>query len=198
MQITASFAANLQGRTPLEALTGETPDISQYLDFGFYDRVWFKEDAGLGETKLARFLGVSHQVGSLMSYWVLPASGIPMSRTTVQRVTNLESHMDQCKKRFSVYDERIAEKFNEKYIDADYLQNNNDKPDVKLWEELADDDGLFYEEFTRIIINADIPESDDTFDTESFDDNYLNMEIDLDIQGEGPEFSRVAKRLKDK
>ena len=39
-------------------LTGETPDISQYLDFGFYDRFWFKEDPGLGETKLARFLGV--------------------------------------------------------------------------------------------------------------------------------------------
>ena len=60
MQITASFAADLQGRTPLEALTGETPDISQYLDFGFYDRVWFKEDAGVGDTKLGRFLGVSH------------------------------------------------------------------------------------------------------------------------------------------
>ena len=68
MQITASLAANLQDRTPLEALTVETPDISQYLDFGFYDRVWFKKDAGLGETKLPRFLGVSHQVGCLMSY----------------------------------------------------------------------------------------------------------------------------------
>ena len=66
MQFTASFASDLQGRTPLEALTGETPDISQYLDFGFYDRVWFREDAGLGETKLGRFLGVSHSVCSLM------------------------------------------------------------------------------------------------------------------------------------
>jgi hypothetical protein len=198
MQITASFAANLQGRTPLEALTGETPDISQYLDFGFYDRVWFKEDAGLGETKLARFLGVSHQVGSWMSYWVLPASGIPMSRTTVQRVTNLESQTEQCKKRFSVYDKRIAERFNEKYIDADYLQNNNDKPAVELWEELADDDGVFFEEFTRVITNEDIPEADDTFDPESFDDNYVNMELALERQGDGPEFARVTKRLKDK
>ena len=84
MQITASFAADLQGRTPLEALTGETPDISQYLDFGFYDRVWFKEDAGLGETKLGRFLGVSHHIGYPMSYWFLPASIILLSRTTVQ------------------------------------------------------------------------------------------------------------------
>ena len=36
IQITASFSAYLKGRTPLEALTGETPDISQYLYFGFY------------------------------------------------------------------------------------------------------------------------------------------------------------------
>ena len=120
MKITASFAANLQGRTPLEALTGETPDVSQYLDFGLYDRVWFKYDAGLVETKLARFPGVSHQVRSLMSYWVLPASGIPMSCTTVQRVTNLKSQTELCKNRISIYDKRITEIFNEKYIDADY------------------------------------------------------------------------------
>ena len=39
------------GRTLLEILTGETPDISEYLDFGLYDRVWFKENAGLEEGK---------------------------------------------------------------------------------------------------------------------------------------------------
>ena len=102
MKLTASFAANLQGRTPLEALTGETPDISKYLDFGFYDQVWLKEDAGLGEIKLGRFLRVSKQVGSLMSYWVLPASGIPVSRTSVQRVTNLESQTEQFQRRFKI------------------------------------------------------------------------------------------------
>ena len=91
MQITVSFASDLHGKTPLESLTNETPAISQYLDFGFYNWVWFKEDAGLGETKLWRFLRVSHHIGSLMSYWVFPEIGIPMSRTTVQRVTNLES-----------------------------------------------------------------------------------------------------------
>ena len=37
----------LHGRTPLEEVTGKTPDISEYLDFGFYDYVWFRENAGL-------------------------------------------------------------------------------------------------------------------------------------------------------
>ena len=68
MQLTASLAEKLQGRTPLELITGETPDISEYLYFGGYDRVWYKQGAGLRETKLGRFLGPSHKVGSLMSY----------------------------------------------------------------------------------------------------------------------------------
>ena len=56
MQITESFSSNMQGRTPLEYLTGNTRDILQYFDFGFYDRVWPKEDAGLGEKELGIFL----------------------------------------------------------------------------------------------------------------------------------------------
>ena len=91
MQITASFVADLQVRILLEALTGETPDISQYLYFGFYNRSWFKEYAGLGETKLGTFVVFSHHIGSLMSYWFSPGIGIPMSITNVQQVTNLES-----------------------------------------------------------------------------------------------------------
>ena len=89
MHITALFVSDFQGRTPFEELTGETPDIYQLLYFRLYDSVWFREDAVLGDTKLGRFLGVSHSVGSLVSYWVLPSSGIPIARTTVQRVTNL-------------------------------------------------------------------------------------------------------------
>jgi hypothetical protein len=79
MRMTASYAGRLQGRTPLEAITGETPNISEYLDFGFYDLVWSKNDAGIGETELGRFLDVSHSVGSLMGYHILPILGIPVS-----------------------------------------------------------------------------------------------------------------------
>jgi hypothetical protein len=52
-------------------VTGETVDISEYLDFGFYDHVSFKKNAGLGVTSIGRWLGVSHRVGGLVSYWVL-------------------------------------------------------------------------------------------------------------------------------
>ena len=161
-----SFAADLQVRTPLEALTGETPEISQYLDFGFYDQVWFKEDAGLGDTKLGRLFGVSHYIGFLMSYWVLTASGIPMSRTTVQRVTNLESQTEQCKKRFEVYNRSISDRFNAVYIEGNFIDTPNNKPNIELLEDLAGDNEIFHEEFARMIPNEDIPEADDIFDPE--------------------------------
>ena len=80
----------LGGGIPLEHITGETPDISEYLDFGFYDWVWFHDNAGLGPRKLGKWLGVSHRVGSLMSYYILQQNGTVVSRTSVQRTTNLE------------------------------------------------------------------------------------------------------------
>ena len=68
MQLTASNAANLNGRTPIEAITGETPDISQYLNFSWYCWVWFKENAGLSVPKIGRFLGVAESASNLMSF----------------------------------------------------------------------------------------------------------------------------------
>ena len=57
----------------------------------------------------------------------------------------MEPATNQNQKRFEVYDKRVADRFNEEYIGANYLQNHHQKPDVELWEELAGDDEAFYE-----------------------------------------------------
>jgi hypothetical protein len=95
MSLTAKSSFSLDGRTPMEQVTGETPDISEYLDFRFYDWVWFKDNAGLGENRIGRWLGVAHCVGNLMSYWILMDAGHVIARTTVQCVTNLEQTTDK-------------------------------------------------------------------------------------------------------
>ena len=48
-----------------------------------------------------------------------------------------------------------------------------------------------------MITNEDIPEADDIFDPEEFD-NYVNMELALDRHYDEHEFARFNKRLKDK
>ena len=113
MNQTSTNAGNLKGRTPLDLITGETTDISEYLDFGFYDRVWIREHDGVGPTSLAWFLGVSHTVGSLMSYWVMTKSGVVESSTTVQRVTKLEKEIDVNKEDFMEYNTEIKNRFKE-------------------------------------------------------------------------------------
>jgi hypothetical protein len=101
MLLTSNSSFYLDGRTPMEQLTGETPDISKYLDFGFYDWIWYKDNAGLGETHIRRWLGVAHRVGNLMSYWIVTEAGRVIARTTVQRITNLELTTDEVKQRCS-------------------------------------------------------------------------------------------------
>ena len=49
----------------------ETPDISEYLEFGFYDHVSYKDNDRLGMTSIGRWIGVSHMVSRLISYWIV-------------------------------------------------------------------------------------------------------------------------------
>ena len=111
------------GRTPLEMLTGETPDISEYLDFGFYEWFLFRSSTGLGEPSIGRWLGVSHKIGQLMSYWILPISGKPISCVTVQRLTNVEKELDEYKKLMHDYDDDIAKALNVKDDKIQYPLN---------------------------------------------------------------------------
>ena len=117
---TSSDAVDLNGRTPLELVTGDTVDISEYLDFSFYDWCWYHENAGLGPTKLGRWLSVTHKVGGLMSYWVLTVNSTVIARTTVQCVTSLEMQQVHMKERAQAFDEAMTAKI--KYSDHIILE----------------------------------------------------------------------------
>ena len=43
-----------KGQNDLEIIAGETPDISEYLYFGFYEWVTYRNNAGLGELIIGR------------------------------------------------------------------------------------------------------------------------------------------------
>ena len=70
---------SLDWRTPLEYLTGTTPDISVLLRFSFWERVYFKIDEDQeqpqwpSDTKerAARVIGISDSVGHAMTYTLL-------------------------------------------------------------------------------------------------------------------------------
>lgn len=75
-----------------EFITGKTPDISEYCNFDFYDLVWYwhSPHPSIAEhgCELARWMGIVHQVGSNMCYWLMPVLGKSVVNTTVQHVTD--------------------------------------------------------------------------------------------------------------
>ena len=93
---------------------------------------------------------------------------------------------------FSEFDEEIKRRIN-----YDDFPVDGDLPDPIKWADMLEDDEEFREEFDRIYQDKDIPEEDDVFAPEIMDDNYMNMEVALPRDTEGPDFARVAKRLKD-
>ena len=52
----------LQGRTPYEAVMNYTPDISEYVSFGWFQWCWYL-DEGTKTKQLCRWLGPAHGVG---------------------------------------------------------------------------------------------------------------------------------------
>ena len=75
---------------PLQDATGDTPDISEYLGFVFYDHVSYKDNAGIGMTAIRMWLGVSNRICGIMLYWILPHKVTVISIITVQHLTIIE------------------------------------------------------------------------------------------------------------
>ena len=79
------------GRTPWEVVTGSTPNILEWIEFDWYQPVWYHDPGDFLNNNLehvGRWLGVSHRVGQALCYWILPSSGRPIARTTVRPWTN--------------------------------------------------------------------------------------------------------------
>ena len=109
--VLSRLAWGQNGQTGIEEVTGNTPDISEWLDFDFYDRVWWldtkKQSTTDNTITLGRWIGISHKIGSYMCYRVLTVSGNFIARTTVQHVTRDEYLDPVMCGRIKEFDEKI-------------------------------------------------------------------------------------------
>ena len=130
-----------------------------------------------------------------MCYHVLTQRGTLISRSNVQRVTNIEKRTAEVKYTFQNFGDAMQNKM--KICTEDGYIRDNPNPDH--WEDLNENDSNFCEEFERIYNNDEIPEADDEdYTTDILDDTYFNMEVALPRDGEGLELARVVKLLQDK
>jgi len=76
---------------PLEALTGDTVDISEWTEFEFYDLMMYWDDREKEASQsIGRWLGPSHHIGSALCHYILTEKATILSRTSVQHITKEE------------------------------------------------------------------------------------------------------------
>ena len=178
-------------RTNYERVTGDTPDISEYVDFGFYDPVWFWDHPTNTENPhIGRWLGVSHRVGSIMCYYVIKANGHIESRTTLQRVTDEELLKPEFQQKITDFDSKLRDRLNDENFQTPTLPGNEfyiddvDNTDDEL--QMVNNDG-----------ENQLPDTDDIDYSPDAFDQYLNAEIQMPQQDGNLIKARVTKRMKD-
>ena len=84
-----SHNAGKDERPSLERLIDDTIDISEWMEFEFYDLVWFWNNQSDDTNPMSGLqLGVSQRVISAICYCILSEKGRVLSHTTVQHITS--------------------------------------------------------------------------------------------------------------
>jgi hypothetical protein len=65
------------------------------------------------QSKLGRWLGIAHRVGSNMTYWVLTESGKVIARSTVQHVTTTDMATGAIQARVQTFDSNLLTRLND-------------------------------------------------------------------------------------
>ena len=99
-------------RTGYEEVTGDTADISEWLDFEIYDLVYCidipnKPDTSDDVKRLGRWLGISHSVGSDMCYWLIIDCGKLISKTLVEHMIRDNYLNPEVKKQIDEFNDKL-------------------------------------------------------------------------------------------
>jgi hypothetical protein len=188
-RILSMIARGSDGIPGLEKLTGDTIDITEYLDFDFYDLVWFHDEPAQNSgPKLGRWLGVSHRVGSALCYHIIKENGSIESRTTVQHVPREDLIKPEIAKQVTDFDLSLRERLNDKNFHLEDGEDVYEDTDIEFNDYENDNHGL----------QSDLKETvdRDDYNDEAYD-QLLSAEILLPNEnGDGHIRGTVNKRLK--
>ena len=208
MCLTATPLAKLKGRTSYEFIFGHTPDISEYIEFEFYDWVWYWDSEAeypAERKRLGRWLGVAHRVGQGMCYHVLTESAKIVVRSTLSSLEDDEGSVEDVHRKKTHFTDILESKignFRNAIINKD--EKNvvlNDKDDWYRFclDDKSDDTGVH--ESADIVENSDTNAKhqtvDDFPDREEFD-AYIGAQVVLPSKdGESIVLTKVTSRKRD-
>ena len=178
-------------RTAWEEVTGDTPDISEYLDFEFYDWVWYWDTPGdMDNPKIGKWLGVAHRIGAAMCFYVLTQDGKVLARSTVQHLTKAEALTDATSQRLREFELEI----NGRLDDRDYTMDHQMENAFYI-EDIGD---ITDEELSMVAAGmgiSDIPDPDEYSTPDAYDEYIGKLVLFPHPDGNRVQ-GRVTKRLR--
>ncbi len=151
---------------------GHTLDISSLATFNFYEPVWYIDQTSefpKPKRKLGRWLGEAYDIGQAMCYWVLPISGIPIARSSVQPIPPEDLTTDDAVQELAALDKRLTEKFGEPIRSEDLSEYDINNPDI--------DNEYITPLFEPMEPENAMPEAD-LWDAEAYD-QYISAQVIL-------------------
>ena len=202
-RLTALDIPELEGRTPMERMTGSTPNITPYLLFDWYEDVYYHmpiADFPHEKRVLGKLIGVADNCTDELAFVVISATGIPMTRKSVWSIKPELKNTDAVQADITELNLALDDRFGDKTLDLNAsgrvrADNLEDLPQIgealpppppNLWE---DDELIQFEEPDKELKDAEAYTPDEM-------DKYLNTELLLP-HGEHMQRARVVSRRKD-
>jgi hypothetical protein len=193
------------GHTGYEEMLPETPDISEWLDFDFYDWVWYHDppDTKVETTeeirKLGKWLGVANRVGSALTYWILTNAAKIIARSTVQHVIAQEHLNENIKKSLDVCQQKTDERLDETHF---VIENTFESSNILHYEVFTDDpaygDGTHTPTDAKYRMETKPPDrvEEDDIQSDAYD-KFIGAEVSVDFGTEGRKRATVKERTRD-
>lgn len=197
-----------KGRTGYEIVLGFTSDISEYVEFQFYDHCWYWDTPqGYPHQKkhIGRWLGMPHRVGQAIVFWVMNNNGKVIAKSTVIPLEPAEHEVQEVKDRMDDLNKTITEKISD-YKNALH-EEVTEIPDFDE-EELDAQLGFCFDISNKELKGSDndgleednIPDLDGTsheVDSSAFD-KFLGINVNISASdGKSTVIRKVTKRKRD-
>jgi hypothetical protein len=186
---TAHDIYELGGEVPETIMSGETSDISQLCELGWYEWCKFRDVAApfpQDKMKLGRYLGPSVDIGPAMTAKVLKSNGQVIHTSTYRSLTPDEIAQSEEIKSREDFDKRIAQKLGKSTQPEDIEPDVVETPVFERYED--DHDGEVKQ----------APDQDDEEEvTPEETDDYLGAEVLLPL-GDKMVTGRVRGRKRDR
>ena len=197
-----------KGRSGYEMVFGTTPDISEYVEFDFYDYCWYwdtPQSYPHEKKQLGRWLGIAHRVGQSMVYFVMNANGKVIARSTVVPLEPQDHDVTETTTRMSDLDATIKATIgdyrnatNPNYTDIPALDDDNLTAQLTYTFDLQESDLNEHELEREAASDPNRPHMDEapTHDVSSDAfDKFLGIYVELPGDDGG---STVLGRVKDR